>query len=206
MSRAETTQTRRDEILGVALECFHDLGYERTTIAIIKARAKVSTGSIYHHFSSKEQLFAELYLEGIRETQAYSLRALKRAKSAEQGVRAVVSSYLRWVQREPQKASFLLSMRRAEFVVEVEAELEALTLDLRKTLSEWTDQHVHRGELPPAKTDVLMALLVGPSEHFARQWLRGKTTTSLKVAADSLGEAAWHGLRALASSAQGERR
>ena len=202
MSRAEATRTRREEILGAALECFHDLGYEKTTIADIKARAKVSTGSIYHHFSSKEQLFAELYLEAIRETQAFSLRALKRARSAEQGVRAVVGSYLRWVHREPEKAAFLLTMRRAEFMEEVEAELGVLNHELGKTLSEWTDPHVRRGELPRAKTDIFMAILVGPSENFARRWLRGRTTTSLREAADLLGDAAWNTLRALASSRQ----
>jgi AcrR family transcriptional regulator len=202
VSRAEATLTRRAEILEAALQCFHDLGYEKTTIADIKARAKVSTGSVYHQFSSKEQLFAELYLEAIRDTQDTSIRALKRAKSAEEGVRGLVSSYLRWVQREPEKAAFLLTMRRAEFMDEVEAKLEALNHKLRKTLTEWIDQHVRQGELPLAKTDVLMALLVGPSEDFARRWLRGKTSTSLQEAADLLGEAAWNALRGLASKSK----
>ncbi len=198
MSRAEATTTRREEILGAALQCFHDVGYEKTTIADIKARARVSTGSIYHHFSSKEQLFAELYLQAIRETQDFGLRALKRAKSAEQGVRALVSSYLRWVQREPEKAAFLLTMRRAEFMDEVEGELEALNHEIGKTLTEWTERYVRRGELPLANTDVFMALLFGPSRDFAGRWLRGKTSTSLRESADLLGEAAWNALRALA--------
>lgn len=197
VTREKSTSARRQEILGAALECFHDLGYEKTSIADIKARAKVSTGSIYHHFSSKERLFAELYLDAIRDTQAFSLRALRRAKGAEQGVRALVGSYLRWVNREPKKAEFLLTMRRAEFMAEVDAELEVLNRELRTTLSEWTEQHASRGELPLAKMDVLMALLVGPSEDFARRWLRGKTSTSLRESADLLGEATWNALRAL---------
>jgi AcrR family transcriptional regulator len=162
----------------------------------------VSTGSVYHHFSSKQQLFAELYLAAIRETQAAGLRALKRATGAEQGVRALVSSYLRWVQREPEKASFLLTMRRAEFMDEAEAQLEALNRELRKALAEWTDRYVRRGELPLAETDVLMALLVGPSEDFARRWLRGKTSTALREAADLLGSAAWSALRSLAGESR----
>lgn len=89
-------------------------------------------------------------------------------------------------------------MRRAEFMDEVEAELEALNHELRKTQAEWTEQNVRRGELPLAKSDVLMALLAGPSEDFARRWLRGDTSTSLREAAELLGEAAWNALRALA--------
>jgi AcrR family transcriptional regulator len=203
-SREESTLARREEILRAALECFHDLGYERTTIDTIKARAKVSTGSIYHHFSSKEQLFAALYLDAIRDAQAFGLRALRQAKSGEQGVRALVGSYLRWISREPKKAAFLLTMRRAEFMGEVEAELEALNHEFRTTLADWMDQHVGRGRLPLAKMDVLMALLVGPSEEFARRWLRGKTSTSLKESAALLGDAAWNALRALAGLGDSE--
>lgn len=204
MSRAEATQVRQDEILGAALQCFHELGYEKTTIADIKARAKVSTGSLYHHFASKEQLFAALYLESIREVQASGLRALWRSKSAEAGVRTLVGSYLRWVHREPERASFLLTLRRAEFMEEAEVELEALNQGFREALAEWAARYVRRGELPLAKLDVLMAIVVGPSEDFARRWLRGKTTTSLKEAADLLGEAAWNALRALAARGRKE--
>ena len=113
-------------------------------------------------------------------------------------VRALVSSYLRWVQREPEKAAFLLTMRRAEFMDEVEGELEALNHEIGKTLTEWTERYVRRGELPLANTDVFMALLFGPSRDFAGRWLRGKTSTSLRESADLLGEAAWNALRALA--------
>lgn len=199
MTRAEATLTRRAEILGAALLCFHEFGYERTTIADIKARANVSTGSLYHHFSSKEQLFAELYIEAIRETQASSLRALRRAKGAEEGVRALVGSYLRWVHREPEKAAFLFTMRRAEFMDDVEAELEALNHELRESLMEWMDRHARRGQMPLANPDVLMAVLVGPSQDFARRWLRGKTSTSLREAGELLSEATWNALRALAA-------
>lgn len=200
VGRAEATLARRQEILDAALRCFRDLGYEKTTIADIKARSQVSTGSLYHHFSGKEQLFAALYLESIRDAQSFSLRAMKRAKSAEQGVRALVSSYLRWVQREPEKAAFLLSMRRAEFMDSVETELEALNQELRATIVEWARRHVQSGELPLGRMDILMALLVGPSEDFARRWLRGRTTTPLTVAADLLGGSAWNALRALAAN------
>ena len=198
VTRAEATTARRESILAAALQCFHVLGYEKTTVADIKARAQVSTGSLYHHFASKEQLFAELYLATICETQASSLRALRRAKSAEQGVRALVGSYLRWVSREPERAAFLLTMRRAEFMEAVETELEALNHELRATLADWADRHVGAGELPLAKPDVLLALLLGPSEDFARRWLRGRTSTSLREAIDLLEEAAWDSLSALA--------
>ena len=63
MSRERASERRKREILEAALACFGELGYEKTTLAEIRARSEASTGSIYHHFRSKEHLFAALYLE-----------------------------------------------------------------------------------------------------------------------------------------------
>ncbi len=197
MSRERASERRKREILEAALACFGELGYEKTTLAEIRARSEASTGSIYHHFRSKEQLFAALYLEGIRATQAFGLRALRRAAGAQEGVRVLVGSYLRWVQRNPEMARYLLTMRRAEFMLEAEGELERENARLRGALRDWMQSHVRAGELPRAGQDLVLALLFGPSEDFARRWLRGKTTTSLSSAADRLGTAAWASLRAL---------
>ena len=82
---------------------------------------------------------------------------------------------------------------------ERELELEALNKSLRESLGEWIEKYARKGELPLAKTNVLMALLVGPREDLARRWLRGKTTPSSRDAADSLAEAAWNSLHMLRS-------
>src|ERR671914_2892020 len=114
--RAETTRRRREAILDAALECFSTLGYDRTTLADIRKRAGASTGSIYHHFKSKEQIAASLYLQGVVETQEAGLRALLRTKSGEAGVAAQVRSYIDWVVAHPDKARFLLTMRHEQFL------------------------------------------------------------------------------------------
>lgn len=198
MSRERASEQRKREVLEAALACFGELGYEKTTLAEIRARSEASTGSIYHHFRSKEQLFAALYLEGVRATQAFGLRALRRAANAEEGVRALVGGYLRWVQRNPEMARYLLSTRRAEFMLEAERELEHENARFRGAVRDWMQPHARAGELPREGQDLVLALLLGPSEDFARRWLRGKTTTSLSIAADRLGTAAWTSLRALA--------
>ena len=71
--RAASSRARREAILDAALECFSTLGYEQTTLADIRAKAGASTGSIYHHFGSKERIAADLYLDGVRQTQEAGL-------------------------------------------------------------------------------------------------------------------------------------
>ena len=184
---------RRESILAAALASFDEHGYAAVTVADILARSGASTGSLYHHFASKEQLFAELYAETVRQTQESAFAALKRHNNIEDSLKALVSSYLQWVHRNPMAARFLLTMRDAEF--QAEARIEALNQDFAARISSWyakADRQQWTLELHP---DLVHSILLGPSEVFARRWLQGKTTTPLRRAAGELAEAA---IRALA--------
>lgn len=205
MGREENTRRRRREILDAALACFDVLSYEKTTLADISYHADASIGSIYHLFAGKQQLFAALYLEAIAESQASCIRALRRTTDPEAGVHALVRSYLRWVNKNRELAGYLLTMRRAEFMSEAEPKLESMNSEFRGELRSWLEAWQVELELPKIGMDMLLAILVGPSQDFARRWLSGKTTTSLRQASLVLADAAWFSLSGLRGAAPDER-
>ncbi|MGO4737706.1 TetR/AcrR family transcriptional regulator [Bosea sp. 2KB_26] len=51
---------RRNELLDCAQALFFERGYERTTINDVIARAGISKGGFYHHFTAKEDLLTAL--------------------------------------------------------------------------------------------------------------------------------------------------
>jgi hypothetical protein len=53
---------------------------------------------------------------------------------------------------------------------------------------------VEAGRVRALPTDVLSAVLIGPSQEFARHWLQGRTKSSIKQAERVLAEAAWAAL------------
>jgi hypothetical protein len=110
---------------------------------------------------------------------------------------ALVCSYLRWVSRNRELAGYLLTMRRAEFMLEADVELEEMNARFRDELRQWMEAHEADKQLPAIGMDTLLAILVGPSQDFARRWLSGKTTTSLRDASKVLSDAAWRSLRGL---------
>lgn len=57
--------TGRDRVLDAAAERFLRQGYAATTLRQIAADVGIQAGSIYHHFASKEELFAAVLGEGI---------------------------------------------------------------------------------------------------------------------------------------------
>ena len=62
-----TPKTRPQAILAAALDCFNQYGIEGTTIDMIRQQSNASVGSIYHHFGSKEDIAAALFIEGMRQ-------------------------------------------------------------------------------------------------------------------------------------------
>lgn len=196
-SRAESTLRRRQAILDAALECFSTIGYDQTTLADIRARAGASTGSIYHHFGSKEQLAASLYLEGVRQTQQAGLDALLRTRTARTGVTAQVGAYIDWVVEHPALARFLFAMRHAPFLDDEEGTITALNDDVHQRATAWMAQRIADGELPDIEPALRWALLFGPCRHWAGSWLRGTTTTSPADAKRQISTGAYAALRAL---------
>jgi len=56
-----TEASAKDRILSAALEEFATRGYEAASTNAIAARAEVAKGLVFHHFGSKEALFAVLF-------------------------------------------------------------------------------------------------------------------------------------------------
>ena len=61
---AEHIQRTRARILREALRLFRQRGYQGASIDDVMAAAKLTRGSFYHHFDSKEALFAEVFRLG----------------------------------------------------------------------------------------------------------------------------------------------
>jgi TetR/AcrR family transcriptional regulator, cholesterol catabolism regulator len=57
---ASPAQTRRDELLELAATMFAERGLRATTVRDIADSAGILSGSLYHHFSSKEEMVDEL--------------------------------------------------------------------------------------------------------------------------------------------------
>jgi AcrR family transcriptional regulator len=196
-SRAESTSERRQDILDAALECFSTMGYEQTTLADIRERAGASTGSIYHHFGSKERIAAALYLDGLRQTQDAGMEALLRTRTARTGITALVVAYIDWVVANPAFASFLFGMRHAPFVDDEEQTIGALNVAVHEQARRWFADRVAAGELPQLEPAMRSALVFGPCRQWAGAWLRGATSTTPEQAKRQIATAVLAALQAL---------
>lgn len=181
---------RRLAILGAALDCFLRHGVETTTIDMIREASSASTGSIYHHFGSKEGVAVELYLEGLRSFRAFQMAAFEGVTSLESGVRAVVYANVDWIGEQPDWARFLFNHRgvlaHAPDASGVRSELGTS----QSAFAEWM-----AASLPPHQRlrwplEAYLALVVGPVHEYARHWLAGQRTVPLESLREFFADAA----------------
>ena len=189
-TRQQGSHDRQRGILMAALDCFTTRGVSATTIEDIRAKSGASIGSIYHHFRSKENLAATLYVEGLREYQAGLLKALRRCRSAETGIRAVVAYHLAWIRGHANWARYLLQMREAGFMTAAEEANRELNREFHRDVDAWFEPYVRNGAVIRLPPGLFTAIVLGPAQMFARNWVAGRTSVTLEHAARVLGEAA----------------
>jgi AcrR family transcriptional regulator len=85
----ERSQETRDRILKAAVKTFAEKGYEASGVAQICTRSKVSKGSFYHHFKSKQSLFLELLKDWLNGIDVELARTMEAATSVPEGLVAM---------------------------------------------------------------------------------------------------------------------
>ena len=195
MGRKEQTHQRRADVIEAALTCFKELGYAKTTMADIRKYSSASTGSIYHHFRSKQQLAAAVYFEGVKSYQEGLLRVLETEKRAKEGVLAIVGYHLKWVSEHPTWAGYLSEMRHAEFMAGIESRFKELNAHFAAGITAWVSGHMKVKRLKPMSRDIFVALLLGPCQEYARQWLSGHAVLEPAEAAVAMAEPIWRSLQ-----------
>ena len=155
----------------------------------IRREAGVSVGALYHHFPDKTALAGALYVELTEDFQEGFLAELRSHPGAEDGVKASVGFYLRWVSANRSAAAFLLAGRPAHAV---------LRESNRRFFAEamaWWQTHVHYGVLRDQPFDVIHALWLGPAHEYARHWVAGRAKRVPTAVAGLLADAAWRAVK-----------
>jgi len=180
----------RARLLRAALARFDEDGALGATLEDIRRDAGVSVGALYHHFQDKSGLASALYVELTAQFQDGFLAELRAHPGAEDGVKAGVRHYLRWVSINRAAAAFLLGGRPSD-----EAELRDRNRGFFAQTTAWWQTHVQYGVLRALPFDVIHALWLGPAHEYTRHWLAGRGSRVPSSVANVLADAAWQTLK-----------
>jgi AcrR family transcriptional regulator len=200
--RQNQTSRRRRDILDASLRCFLRHGIEATTIEHIREASGASSGSIYHHFGSKQTLAVELYVEGLEELRSLYLQAMAKHTSLRTGVRAILRSYFDWIDKNRDWALYLLRVATADLSADQAVVIDEINRRTSEDLAGWLRPFRERGEIAAMPDELYASIVFGMSSHFVRHWLVGRLKLDLATAFKHLSDAVFAGLTGAGSVRQ----
>ncbi|HEX3032709.1 MAG TPA: TetR/AcrR family transcriptional regulator [Bacillota bacterium] len=104
----------REKIFKAAQRLFVEKGYHSTSVPEIVKEAQVSTGAVYHHFNSKEELARAIHQQAVQEfIERYDQEVRSQNKTRDK-IRGYVTMMFRWVEQDPIMVEYLLYARPKE--------------------------------------------------------------------------------------------
>ena len=166
-------------------------GVEAATIEQIREASGASSGSIYHHFGSKQAIEVALYVEGMEELAVVFREAMAAHTVLRDGIHAILERYFLWVAEHRDWALYLLRVATADVSAPDSAAIDEINRSIREGLNAWLRPFAERGEIVELPEELYSSLLFGASTHYARHWLVGRLKLDLVSAAKHLSEATW---------------
>lgn len=90
-------EKKRQTILNMAQKIFSRFGLNKTTMDEIAKAARMGKATLYHYFSSKEQIFAEVIKEESRILKDKLDNALENAKTPQEKIRAYIITRINYL-------------------------------------------------------------------------------------------------------------
>lgn len=155
--RVEKGEATRGHLLQISRRLFGERGYEGTSIEVILAASRVSRGSLYHHFKTKQALFDAVLEWVVSDVAENAMRAALAAPDPASGLRAGFAAWLE-LARDPavQRIALLDGPAVVGWQRCREIELEHGLGGLRATL----ERIAGEGRLPPGDVDVFAHMLL----------------------------------------------
>lgn len=148
----------RERIIAAALAIMAAHGYAGCSVAAVAERAGVATGSVYRHFPTKANLFAEVFRTASQREVDAVARAAALETSAAKQMAAVVETFSRRALQSPRLAYALLAEP-------VDPAVDAERLVFRRAYAEliagYVAAGVASGELPSQDAELTATALVG---------------------------------------------
>ncbi len=182
-TQAERRAGTRRRLIDAGHELFVSNGYDETTTEVLLTHAGVSKGALYHHFASKQELFAAVFEEVA---QSSIERAVQGQSPAATEIETLIDGCVRWLReaRRPEVATILLEQGPRVLGFEGARDLEArYSLALMKA---GLERAVSAGELNLPSIDLAARLINALLGEAALVSLKGRRGPSRKVVEETV--------------------
>ncbi|MHB1680979.1 MAG: TetR/AcrR family transcriptional regulator [bacterium] len=112
----ERSALTREKILKKAMRLFVVKGYHNTSIRDIAKESKISTGAIYHHFESKEEIAVELFDRTVLFLSNLFNKIINSEDTTKNKIKKLVFNLLKMAQDDKIVLEYALNVKHKEIV------------------------------------------------------------------------------------------
>lgn len=127
------SSARRDAVLGLAAELFAEKGFRATTVRDIAEAAGVLSGSLYHHFDSKESIVDELLSRFLDDLVASYQQVLEQGDSPRRTLQRFIEVAFEALPRHraaivvfQQDGDYLAKFERFDYITAIASQIEQM--------------------------------------------------------------------------------
>jgi len=143
---------KKEKIFGAEIALFSANGFHGTPTRRMAKETGVANGTLFHHFTSKEQLINELYIDLKTELVQVSFQGLSEANPLEENLKQVWISNINWALENKDKVVFLQQFINSPYLTEeTKQEVDALALDYFQMM----EQALNKGKIKNMPFDLI---------------------------------------------------
>ena len=185
-------QDKRQAILDTALKLFVDQGFHATPTAKIAKEAKVATGTLFHHFKTKEDLINTLYLETKDELIREITSEVDQQTSIKGKLRQIFFNVVNWSLKYPYHHAFYYQYSYSPFISQITKELGEQRLQFIYDLLEEGKQNDVLKSVP---TDLLFESALGQINGIIKCILEKPELVNDEIYMEQAFTLCWDGIR-----------
>ena len=183
--------SKKNTILGTTLSLIKDHGFHGTSMSMIACKAGAATGTIYHHYPSKDDLIKALFKEVNEQLSAAIIVSNDPSVPFKERFSNFWKSQFKFYVSHPESLMFLEQyMSSPYFLEEEECYIKALYQDVRFFFNDAMD----RGYIKKMDKEILTPVIRGSITATARLHLTGKPSFS-ETDLDKVVDIVWSGIK-----------
>ncbi len=180
--------SRRDEILSIAAQQFAERGVASTTVRDIGSAAGILSGSLYHHFESKEQMVAELLLPVMRRQIGHYRELVDGGTGAATTLRALITVAVAEAAQTPSETRMIRNDAQSFSAMPTLRPVADLLVEAAKLWASVIDRGVADGEFRQGVDARLVVAAMFDAVLSTTRWFTGKRPQNPARVGDALAD------------------
>jgi AcrR family transcriptional regulator len=184
-------ESKKQKVCNTFLRLVSKRGYHNTPMSMLSEESGVAVGTIYHHFSGKEDLTAALYLDLKERMGMAIMKNTDKLKTPKDKFMAIWHNLYEYSTNN--KEGFLF-MEFCDNNVLIDAKTSKKGEGFSQPLVNFINEQIKAGKFRKISTETALAFIQGSVSSLANLKFTGKTTVSSKTA-EEMADITYTGLK-----------